>query len=284
MAYRPPGAESEEKPMEDGFRDEQARHSVEPTAGSVEEQLETIQDDVNLLKIEIKQTLVDLREFILNSQNGFLPRGPEGNPSLNQTLDDQIGSGSAISLGNSEESGRDSGQASSQGRDAGSTLRNDSSPEVHNPVESGGPIGRDSQEDSPGTSLSGSAKPNHGKTLGEDRQNGGINVEMLVKLLSWLDSIEGKGLSPEQVSPFLQAYEARGSITSSMNTLILQSISAVGRAANHGGDTVCSSEEYMGYLKELHDIVCGAGYQQTPTSSPSPTSVRRVTASQVEQA
>ena len=71
MACRPPSAESEEKPMEDGFRDEQARHSVEPTAGSVEEQLETIQDDVNLLKIEIKQTLVDLREFILNSQNGF---------------------------------------------------------------------------------------------------------------------------------------------------------------------------------------------------------------------
>ena len=293
MAYRLPDAESEENSMEPAFNDDQTPHSMEPAAGSVEEQLETIQDDVNLLKIEIKQTLVDLREFILNSPIGSLPRDlprdlpidNEANPSRGPTPDDQVGSGPANSHGKRSEGGRDPGRTFSPGQDA-----------VHTPTESGGPTGGEYREDAPVRGLSADGDPSPGElvngqanlideiTLEEAQKNGGIDVEMLVKLLSWLDSIKGKGLSPQQVGPFLQAYEAKGSISSAMNALILQSVRAIGQTANNGGNSECSSEEYLAYLQELHGIVCGPGNQQVPTSSPRPTGVRRVTASQVEQA
>jgi len=261
--------------MEPGFSDDQTPHTMEPAAGSVEEQLETIQDDVNLLKIEIKQTLVDLREFILNSPIGSLPRDlprdlpkdNEANLSFRPTPDDQVGSAPANSLGNVSESGRDPGQTLSQDQDS-----------VPIPMGSGGPMGREYREESPVRSLSAGGDPSPGglgrgqsnlideKILDEARKNGGIDVAMLVKLLPWLDSIKGKGISPEQVGPFLQAYEAKGLISSAMNTLILQSVTAIGQTANSGGDIVCSSEEYLGYLQELHGIVCGPSSQQAPRS------------------
>ena len=293
MAYRRPDAGSEEKSMEPLFSDDKTIPSMESASGSVEEQLETIQDDVNLLKIEIKQTLVDLREFILSSPIGSLPRDlprdlPKNNenyPSNGPTPNDPGGAGPANSPGNGSEGGQGAGQTLSQGQDS-----------VHSPMGSNGPIGRENQEDSPVRSLSADGNPSpleshrgrasltDEKTLDEASKNGVIDVAMLMKLMSWLDSIKGKGISTQQVGPFLQAYEANGSISSSMNTLILQSVKAIGQAANNRGDTVCSSEEYLGYLQELHGIVCGSDYDRASTSDPRPAGVRRAAASQVEKA
>jgi hypothetical protein len=290
--------------MEHGYRDEQTHSNAKPTGGSVEEQLETIQDDVNLLKIEIKQTLVDLREFILNSQTGFLSRTNGAQQSPGPPRDDPANS-------RSREKGIEQ-------LDAGWQVLSErpERPPVHRPVDSGGPGGRDFRDnrrdgsrgasspnsgyDSPAESSRRRPEPadqeTHQETLPGTRQEtlniareiGEIDVEMLVKLLAWLDSIKGKGISAEQVGPFLQAYEAKGTLTATMSTIILQSIRAIGaKSGGSGGaefSAEFSSEEYLGYLQQLHGIVCGGDQGRISSSNEPLAGVRRIKAGPEAQA
>ena len=46
---------------------------VERTSTDLQDQLEALQDEVNLLKNEVKQTLVDLREFIMKDRTLLPP-------------------------------------------------------------------------------------------------------------------------------------------------------------------------------------------------------------------
>jgi hypothetical protein len=275
--------------MEHGYRDEQTHPNAKPAAGSVEEQLETIQDDVNLLKIEIKQTLVDLREFILNSQTGFLPRTNGAHPTPGPARDDPPYA----------ESGRSRGKGANR-EEAGGRSKEDRPPDQelappgHPPVDSGGPGGRDFRED-PRDDARGAGGPNvgynspaesyrrrpeatHQETLNQAREIGEIDVEMLVKLLAWLDSIKGKGISAEQGAPFLQAYEAKGMLTATMSTIILQSIRAIGPKAGDSGGAEYSAEAYLGYLQQLHGIVCGVDQGRISPPSEPPAGVRRIKA------
>jgi len=285
--------------MEHGYRDEQTQPNAKPAFGSVEEKLETIQDDVNLLKIEIKQTLVDLREFILNSQTGFLPRTNGAHQPPGPILDEPPYSESGNSPGNVAEREGSAGQALSNCHNARSAPDHDPVRPVHRPVEPADQIGRDSREGPRSTSRPqggdhSSGEPVRRRTgstypetlqepLAEARDIGEIDVEMLVKLLAWLDSIKGKGITAEQVRPFLQAYEVKGTLTATMSTIILQSIRAIGLKGDDRGDSEFSSEEYLGYLQQLHAIVCGAQQGGLPSSSEPVPGIRRVKAGPAEQ-
>lgn len=298
--------------MEHGYRDDQPHPNAKPAAGSVEEQLETIQDDVNLLKIEIKQTLVDLREFILNSQTGFLPRSNGAHQTSGPVRDDpphaQSGRSPVKGANGKGADGEEAGGRASTDRPP--AQEQEPAPQRHPPADSGGRDFRedrqedrqehyqeDRQEDQQehyreAGGPRGSANPpaessRRGpesaflETLNGAREIGEIDVEMLVKLLAWLDSIKGKGISAEQVGPFLQAYEAKGTLTATMSTIILQSIRAIAPKAGEYGGAEFSSEAYLGYLQQLHGIICGG--RISPSSEP-PAGVRRIKAGPEAQA
>ncbi len=54
--------------MEQPIKDDEEVRSAQVVYRSVEEKFEGVQDEVNLLKAEIKQTLVDLREFMMKQR------------------------------------------------------------------------------------------------------------------------------------------------------------------------------------------------------------------------
>ena len=69
------------KDMEQPNKDDEQVRSAQVVYRSVEEKFEAVQDDVNLLKAEIQQTLVNLREFVMKEraispQSVFRALGP----------------------------------------------------------------------------------------------------------------------------------------------------------------------------------------------------------------
>ena len=186
----------------------------------LDEKLEALQDEVNLLKSEVKQTLVDLREFIMKDRTIF----PQG-PALQGTAPPRP-------------------PATDRGQEELALV---------SPPLQGFPM-------PPLTAVGRRMGPPLRDLQSESHSSGALDAVMLGNIIWWLGTVKRRGLSLQQLTPFLEAYEMSGHLTPSMAKLILRSMADLDDLEelplNHG----FSPHDYTDCLLQLHDIICTPGY------------------------
>jgi hypothetical protein len=176
----------------------------------VVERFEALQDEVDLLKNEIKQTLVDMREHMMKDRTVFSqpdigPRNETPAPLPPRVI------------------------YAKQPRHQTSVMPSNGNSAMH----SFGPFG-------PGS---------HGE---------GMDPIMMGKVIEWLGTVQQRGLKLQQVTPFLEAYEASGYLPPIMLKVLLRSLADLDQLTETPQEEEFSPERYAECIGELHDIICAA--------------------------
>ena len=171
----------------------------------VVERFEALQDEVDLLKNEIKQTLVDLQEHMMKSRTVFSQ--PEADPQrrMPSPLPPRV-------VYTKEH------PAAARGNQP--TL----------------PVGHFA----PGT------------------QADGMDPVILGNIICWLGTVKQMGLSLQQVTPFLEAYEASGYLPPIMLKVLLRSLADLDQMTDSPPEDEFSPQQYADCIGQLHDIICAA--------------------------
>jgi len=170
----------------------------------VAERYEALQDEVDLLKNEIKQTLVDLRGFMMEDRT-ISPRAVE--------------KGQAPVLPRVPAAAPPSEALTPSGGYAASL------PEVNN-----------------GTGLL-------------RRVTDPLDVIMLGEIISWLGTVKRRGLSLHQITPYVEAYEAVGYLSSVVVKIVLRSMADLDQMVEVSPGQKLAPEEYSECIKEFHEII-----------------------------
>ena len=172
----------------------------------VVERLEALQDEVDLLKNEIKQTLVDLREHMMKGRTVFSELGmePQRRPPL---------------------------------------------PPPPRVVYTKGLSTDEVDGDRPKSPL-GHFTPGP--------RSDGMDPVMLGNIISWLGTVKQMGMSLQQVTPFLEAYEASGYLPPIMLKVLLRSLADLDQMTDSPPEEEFSPQLYAECLGQLHDIICAA--------------------------
>lgn len=204
----------------------------------IAERFEALQDEVDLLKVEVKQTLVDLREFIMKGKSVFPTKPPP--PTLHEVPPIEESSPEPV-----EETPR---------------------PE---PVPYIMPIPEITMADEPLPSMPLEAAP---AVEAEPVQasmpavaNSEMDAEMMARIVGWLGTIKSRGISLQQLTPYLEAYESAGYLSSLMVKVVIRSVADLDQATKDAEPVRFSPRNYAECIGELHDIVCG-----NPSIEPEP--------------
>lgn len=76
----------------------------------------------------------------------------------------------------------------------------------------------------------------------------------------WLGKVKGRGLTAEQVKPFLEAHEASGYLKPALAKFTYQSLVHLDDVDEATPERTFTEEQYADCLRELHDIICTPGY------------------------
>ncbi len=220
-----------EQPTIDDMDNDQPR-SAQTLYRGVEERFEAVQDEVKLLKSEIKQTLIDLREFMMKGHAIASPSvfdRPQVYPS--------------------------------NGLGAGGEQENSPSPQVSPAAP---PAAIPDPARPPGYS---ETAPQNAQGDTQGRQS--MDAVKMGHIIGWLGTVSNKGMSPRQLKPFLQTYEQSGHLSPAMAKLTYKSLEEM--EAVQGGQFAqpFSPTEYAQCLLELHEIICNPEYA-LPDESPAP--------------
>lgn len=173
----------------------------------VVERFEALQDEVDLLKNEIKQTLVDMREYMMKDRTVFSQTEAPNRPVMPTPLPPRVFGPPAAPA------------------HAGASPANG-----HRPVQSFAP------------------SPNVD----------GMDPLMLGRTIHWLGTVQDRGLSLQQITPFLEAYEASGHLPPIMLKVLLRSLADLDQLTETPPDQAFSPERYAECISELHEIICAA--------------------------
>ena len=190
---------------------EEATRVAQMVSIDVAAKFEALQNEVDLVKNEIKQTLVDLREFLMKKGTIF-PQVPSPTPHSTPTnLTADLAQGPEPA----------------------------SSPAA--PAPTGAPA---SLQDRP-VSV-------HGATS--------LDTEMLGKFIEWLGSVKRMGVSLQQLTPYVEAYEASGYLQPVMVKVILRSMADLDQRVAAPPEQEISTEEYATCVGNFHRIICSSQY------------------------
>lgn len=202
---------------------------MERTA-DLEERFQALEDELNLVKSEIKQVLVDLREFMLNYQT-VLPQARQevrlGTPPRAPVTDrarEDLSPPAPLPWGLPAPSTTDA-------RNQGS----------HPPLLQSGP-----------------------------HPSADLDPAMLGNVIWWMGTVKRRGLSLQQIAPFLETYEMSGHLTPTMAKLILRSMAQMDEQQGESSAGGFSPQNYTECLIQLHDILCTPGYRIDRLVPPSP--------------
>ena len=188
----------------------------------IAERFEALQDEVDLIKIEIKQTLVDLREFIMKERTLF----PQPSPTTN---------------------GNSAGDA---------------------PAHDG--LGRDSVKPASAVPTAPSNGRSHGPSVRsvvvESQPVGHLDSAMLGGIIRWFATVKDRGLSLQQITPYLEAYETSGYLNSEMVKVILKAVADLDQLKGVGPEGEFSPQDYSECIGQLHDIICPTDSAQNSPS------------------
>ena len=196
---------------------------MEQAADRCRRETRGLQDEVNLLKNEVKQRLVDLREFFMK-QRTISSRPHWATQAVNN--------GGQL-------------DAVPPKPDAGRREPGDSDVQAVNSDARDG--------DAPAKVLGMSAI---------DRallSSAVLDAPMLSNLILWLGTVKGRGITLQRVTPYLETYERAGYITPAMTKLMILSMAELDRTEEASSSQAFSSQDYSECLRELHDIVCNLG-------------------------
>ena len=172
----------------------------------VVERFEALQDEVDLLKNEIKQTLVDLREHMMKGRTVFSELGVE-------------------------------------------PQRRTPPPPPPRVVYTKGPSSAEVDGDRPKSPLG---------HFAPGPRSDGMDPVMLGNIIGWLGTVKQMGLSLQQVTPFLEAYEASGYLPPIMLKVLLRSLADLDQMTDSPPEDEFSPQLYAECLGQLHDIICAA--------------------------
>ena len=170
---------------------------------------ESLQNEVDLVKNEIKQTLVDLREFLMKNGTIF----PQVHPSMPNSAPPTLTV----------------------------DLAQDPAPEPAPPPAA--PATTDAS-----ASLQRLPISAHSATT--------LDSEMLGKYIEWLGSVKRMGVSLQQITPYVEAYEASGYLQPVMVKVILRSMADLDQLTATPPEKEMSTEEYATCVGHLHQIIC----------------------------
>lgn len=189
----------------------------------IAERFEALQDEVDLLKVEVKQTLVDLREFIMKGKSVF----PVKPPAVPHSGTPSNGVASAPALEQVMET------------------------ETLEPTPLITPFPVKLRADEPQSDASVDAAPALG--LG----NNALDPVMMGRIITWLGTVKGRGLTLQQLTPYLEAYESAGNLSPLMAKVIIRSVADLDQVTKVSGEATFSPQNYAECISELHEIVCG---------------------------
>ena len=201
--------------------------------GELGERIESLEDEFNLLKTEVRQTLVDLKEFIMKGRT-ILPENP---PITNRSpLQETV-----------TQEPRESPQTD----------------ELIPSLEAQPPDGE------PET-LMVSPEPNPTESAEFQRTAGFISsvpaqagpavaqpdATMMNNLIWWLGMAKRRGITLRQLSPFIEAYEMSGYMSPMIAKLIYRTMAEM-ESSNDASQTAAQMpQDFSEGLMQLNDIIC----------------------------
>ena len=172
---------------------------MERGSTDIEVNFASLQDEVNLLKNEVKQTLVDLREYIMKERTIF-PRA------------------------------------------AAEPVAESAGDQEHMPAAHDSALPAIPQGPAP----SGEA----------------LDPTMMSNVIWWLETVKRRGLSLQQIAPYLEAYELGGYLSSAMSKLVLRSLADLDQIEEFPPNHTFSPQDYAECLGQFHEIVCSEEYPE----------------------
>ena len=203
------------------------------TPSELEAQIQTLQDEVDLLKTEIKQTLIDMRELVMKDSNIFArPSSSKVNTEIRQIPP-------MVTEENSSETNEYNDEFDIDDSTSESNQDSDSEPEsitVHSVTE-GSSLLNFQVESSQVTKL----MPKSG--------------DLVANLTVWLGTVKMRGVSLTQMLPFLEAYQNSGHLDSLSMRLIVKAMADLDILEPSHITQPFSSTDYAQCLMELHEVI-----------------------------
>ena len=205
---------------------------------SPEERLETLEnqrDEFELLKIEIKQTLVDLKDAIIKGGAIFPVVAQEPRDATQQPA-----------FTTHQQPATNGGQSPVSYEQPWETLPLANSPYMPPMAEEHSEAAR-----VPGP---------HSNYRNGPQAGGNLDATIMGNIIWWLGTVKRRGLTLQLLTPLLEAYELSRSLSPSMSKLILRSMADLDDLEINVSRNEFSSQDYSDCLLELHDIICTPGY------------------------
>ena len=219
------------------------------------ERVEALEDELNVLKNEIKQNLVDLREFIMKERTIFPEEVRE--PPRAMRVEERRTESTGDSLVREVTSRAPIQRVDLVFPESGSV----ETPETRQQANLVMPKG-------------GNAPPADIQIVNQPMtQQGTYSVEatMMSNIIWWLGTVKQRGLTLQQVSPFLEAYEASGHLSPAMAKLIIRSMADLATPGQVQNNNSFAAQEFADCLLQLNNIICTPGYIVDRGLAPNPT-------------
>ena len=237
---------------------------------SVSDRLEGVEDDLQLLKSEVKQTLIDLREFMMKGSamsvtsalDGPMASSHNGQAIAPERQESPLRQVSASQL----EGGLDIVPKHQNGSPSQDPPRQPEAGQIAAPEElSSAP--RPEPAPVPYAQISEIPQPNPvpvvQNTGGYQHSGDSMDSVRMGLIIEWLGSVAERGLTPKQLKPFLQAYERSGHLTPTLAMFTYGSLEELASDKSRFSLT-CSPVEVSQCLRELHEIIINPGYTPEP--------------------
>jgi len=210
--------------------------------GETNEKLERLEDELNLLKTEVRQTLIDLREFIMKGRTIF-PEIPEGLTNPQQAAPQASEHGAATPPSEDTEEG--SAPGTDEANPSGS-IPDESRSEVGEtePVPTG-QLAPQNPIPTPRRSNSQEADPTRAP-----------DAVMMSNIIWWLGTAKRRGMTLHQISPFIDAYEMSGYISPTIAKLIYRTMAEMDSTTDPSTMPTTMPQDFSEGLIQLNDILC----------------------------
>ena len=232
-----------------------------PEDRGVSDRLESIEDELLLLKSAVKQTLIDLREFMMKgsamSVTSTFVKPAESSSNGQVIASERQASPPAADLPTEPEN------TQAEVPEVQGTLQSQKSavrPQIADEPKHIGPAPQSTPvtppipfpQFAPAPVLPG---------IETDAQAGlSMDATKMGNIIRWLGTVARKGLSASHLEPYLQAYEKPGLLTREMAVLIYRSLEHMEYAMGQTHQSY-STTEYSDCVLELHEIICNPGYE-----------------------
>ena len=97
-------------------------------------------------------------------------------------------------------------------------------------------------------------------TFGDTHGKEIIDPVKMGNIISWLGMVKRRGLTSEQIEPFLDAYQESGHLTPALAKFTHQALVHLDGVDEAIPEQVLTEDQYSDCLLQLHNIICNPGY------------------------